>query len=38
MLAFLLVLGVNVLMTVAAFLREHSEDPRLEGGKLMYRS
>jgi hypothetical protein len=38
MIAFLLVFGVNVLMTVAAFLRERGEDPRFEGDKLIYRS
>ena len=38
MIAFLLVLGVNLLITVAAFLRERGEDHRFAGDKLIYRS
>jgi hypothetical protein len=38
MIAFLLVFGVNVLITIAALTRERGEDPRFEGDKLIYRS
>jgi hypothetical protein len=35
MIAFLLVFGVNVLVTVAALIRERGEDPQFEGDKLV---
>jgi hypothetical protein len=38
MIAFLLVFGVNVLLTIAAFVRERGEEARFEGDKLIYRS
>jgi hypothetical protein len=38
MIAFLLVFGVNVLITVAAYLRERGEDQKFGDDKLSWRS
>jgi hypothetical protein len=34
----LILLAAQVLVTILAVVRENGEDPRFEGGKLMYRS